>query len=60
MFLATATHLPSFFPATMALPFHRVVVPHGQGRTESGLCHAVIMVPSRNLCEAVSIKQLAA
>ena len=51
--------LPSYDRSRHFLPRCHVTVPRNQQPTESGACHAVITIGSRNFLEAVTIRELA-
>jgi len=55
----TVPQLPSWDGTRHSLPRVHVVVPRNQNLTDSGLCHAVITIPSRDLREAITIRELA-
>ena len=55
----TVSQLPSWDGTRHTLPRVHVVIPRNQNLTESGLCHAVITIPSRDLREAITIRELA-
>ena len=59
MLMGTSARLPSFDRSRHVLPRIHEVVPRDQGFTESGMCHAVITVISRDLREAIAIRELA-
>ena len=59
MLLDTATRLPCFARTRHTLPQHHVTVPRDQGRTVSGMCRAVITIISRDLREAVTLREVA-
>ena len=55
----TSTRLPSFDPAVHVLPRFHAIVPPNQPGTESGLRHAIVTVPCKDLREAVTARELA-
>ena len=55
----TAARLPSFDPAIHVLPRIHVIVPPNQPGTESGLRHAIVTIPCKDLREAVTARELA-
>ena len=59
MLLDTVARMPSFDPTRHVLPRAHVVVPRHQPCNESGHRHAVITIPSQNLREAITIREVA-
>ena len=59
MLLNTMSQMPSYDRTRHTLPRVHVVVPRHQTYTESGMMHAVITIPSRDLREAITIRELA-
>ena len=59
MLQATAIRMPSFEADRHVLPEHHVVVPRDQGRTDTGLRHVIITITSRDLREAITIREMA-
>ena len=59
MLQTTANRMPSFEAGRHVLPEHHVVVPRDQGRTDTGLRHAIITITSRDLREAITIREMA-
>ena len=59
MIQATAERMPSFDRTRHRLPQAHVHIPRGQGRTQSGLIHAIITITSRDLREAITIREMA-
>ena len=57
--LDTATQLHGFDRRRARLPFHHVTLPARDGRTESGLRHAIVTVTSRNFEDADTMYELA-
>ena len=55
----TSSRLPSFDPAVHVLPRFHIIVPPNQPGTESGLRHAIVTIPCRDLREAVTARELA-
>lgn len=55
----TVSQMPSWDGTRHTLPRVHVLVPMNQGLTESGLCHAVITIDSRDLREALTIREVA-
>ena len=53
------SQMPSYDRTRHTLPRVHVVVPRHQGYTESGMMHAVVTIPSRDLREAITIRELA-
>ena len=59
MLQSTAAHMASYEAGRRVLPEHPVVVPRDQGRTDTGLRHAIITIISRDLREAITIREMA-
>ena len=59
MLLETVARMASFDATRHVLPRTHVVVPRHQRGTESGHRHAVITIPSQNLREAITIREVA-
>ena len=59
MLLNTVSQMPSYDRTRHALPRVHVVVPRRQTYTESGMMHAVVTIPSRDLREAIAVRELA-
>ncbi|MFM7980648.1 MAG: hypothetical protein ACKPKO_15145, partial [Candidatus Fonsibacter sp.] len=59
MVQAAAEGMPSFDRTRHRLPEHHVGVPSRQSPTDSGLYHVIITIPSRDLCEAITIREMA-
>ena len=59
MLLNTMSQMPSYDRTRHTLPRVHVVVPRHQNYTESGMMHAVVTIPSRDLREAITVRELA-
>ena len=59
MLSAPAERMPRFERGRRKLPEHHVVVPRRQGPTESGRYRLIITIPSRDLREAITIREMA-
>ena len=59
MLLNTMSQMPSYDRTRHTLPRVHVVVPWHQNYTESGMMHAVVTIPSRDLHEAIAVRELA-
>ena len=59
MLQATADRTPSFDRTRHRLPRYQVLVPRDQARVAIGACHAVVTITSRDLREAITIREMA-